>query len=328
VKGKRETKGITLIALIITIIIMLILAGVTISIAINGGLFQQASTAKEKMTQEQGREDIIIALSEMQISELGKLDIDKIIDEGNDITKYSDAIIGAEKLDSKTLEIEHKNGNIYIITFDEDDNMKVEWLGSNNNPRANIELNISSAEGENIPQITLTVMATEQKTGIQYIKLVQTGEIQNCGGGTAEEKNFTITENGKYEVEVQTTAGRISRKSIAITITTITSITAALESNNIISNPNVSSILDNEHDGYLVFYNYARNVEYSWLQPRKITSIKLFGRIASSWNTESISIYRLPTERRNVASNFYRFLVWNFRPMGNIRYTRHRMQGS
>jgi len=37
--------GITLIALVITIIIMLILAGVTISIVVNGGLFKQAQSA-------------------------------------------------------------------------------------------------------------------------------------------------------------------------------------------------------------------------------------------------------------------------------------------
>ena len=39
-------KGITLIALIITIIVMLILVGVTINVALNGGLFQKAEDAK------------------------------------------------------------------------------------------------------------------------------------------------------------------------------------------------------------------------------------------------------------------------------------------
>ena len=38
-------KGITLIALIITIIVMLILVGVTINVVLNGGLFQKAETA-------------------------------------------------------------------------------------------------------------------------------------------------------------------------------------------------------------------------------------------------------------------------------------------
>ena len=42
---KHTSKGITLIALVITIIVMLILAAVTISMAINGGLFEKAGKA-------------------------------------------------------------------------------------------------------------------------------------------------------------------------------------------------------------------------------------------------------------------------------------------
>ena len=41
----RGQKGITLIALVITIIVMLILVGVTISMAVNGGLFNYAKNA-------------------------------------------------------------------------------------------------------------------------------------------------------------------------------------------------------------------------------------------------------------------------------------------
>ena len=44
-KGKNTAKGITLIALVITIIVMLILVGVTISMALNGGLFGYAKKA-------------------------------------------------------------------------------------------------------------------------------------------------------------------------------------------------------------------------------------------------------------------------------------------
>lgn len=40
----KEQKGITLVALVITIIVMLILVGVSITVALNGGLF---STAKD-----------------------------------------------------------------------------------------------------------------------------------------------------------------------------------------------------------------------------------------------------------------------------------------
>mgnify|MGYP004659681087 FL=1 len=54
----KEQKGITLIALVITIIVMLILVAVTITRAINGGLFEKAGDAAGKtnnaLTQEQG----------------------------------------------------------------------------------------------------------------------------------------------------------------------------------------------------------------------------------------------------------------------------------
>ena len=45
---RKENKGITLVALVITIIILLILAGITISSLTNTGLFEKAKEAKEK----------------------------------------------------------------------------------------------------------------------------------------------------------------------------------------------------------------------------------------------------------------------------------------
>ena len=44
----RTEKGITLIALVITIIVMLILVAVTITMAVNGGLFEKAGEAAGK----------------------------------------------------------------------------------------------------------------------------------------------------------------------------------------------------------------------------------------------------------------------------------------
>ena len=44
----RKNKGITLIALVITIIILLILSGISISALTNQGLFKNAKLAKEK----------------------------------------------------------------------------------------------------------------------------------------------------------------------------------------------------------------------------------------------------------------------------------------
>lgn len=41
----KGQKGITLVALVITIIVMLILVGVSITVALNGGLFNTAKSA-------------------------------------------------------------------------------------------------------------------------------------------------------------------------------------------------------------------------------------------------------------------------------------------
>ena len=56
--GKKENRGITLIALVITIIILLILAGISISALTNQGLFRNAKAAQnatEKAEAEQGQ---------------------------------------------------------------------------------------------------------------------------------------------------------------------------------------------------------------------------------------------------------------------------------
>ena len=52
-KKSLKEKGITLIALVVTIIILLIIAGVTIGVATNGtGLFEKAKLATDKYSNE------------------------------------------------------------------------------------------------------------------------------------------------------------------------------------------------------------------------------------------------------------------------------------
>jgi len=64
--NKRCEKGITLIALVITIIVMLILVGVTITIAVNGGLFNYAQKAAVE-TNEALEDEQTLGTGEVQI---------------------------------------------------------------------------------------------------------------------------------------------------------------------------------------------------------------------------------------------------------------------
>ena len=61
----KDQKGITLVALIITIIVMLILVAVTISVALQGGLFQKARDAATGTKQAQLKEAATLAKAEV-----------------------------------------------------------------------------------------------------------------------------------------------------------------------------------------------------------------------------------------------------------------------
>ena len=76
----KETKGITLIALVITIIILLILAGITISALTNTGIFARANDAKEKTAMAQEDESVKMAVSSATIEGEGELTIENLQD--------------------------------------------------------------------------------------------------------------------------------------------------------------------------------------------------------------------------------------------------------
>ena len=64
----KENKGITLIALVITIIILIILAGISIRIALgNTGIINKAQTASEKTIKEAAKEAMNLKITNVQI---------------------------------------------------------------------------------------------------------------------------------------------------------------------------------------------------------------------------------------------------------------------
>ena len=72
--------GITLIALIITVIVMLILVGVTISVSLNGGLFETATKAATGTQKEKERERLTeVALASYNVSESKISDVDSLV---------------------------------------------------------------------------------------------------------------------------------------------------------------------------------------------------------------------------------------------------------
>ena len=67
----NKNKGITLVALVITIIILLILAGVVISALTQTGLFDNAKQAKNATENAQNKEECILNKYEQEIAGYG-----------------------------------------------------------------------------------------------------------------------------------------------------------------------------------------------------------------------------------------------------------------
>ena len=113
-KQKLKEKGITLIALVVTIIILLILAGVTLNMALSGdGLFSEAREAAEKYKKAQEDEAKLISEigKEMNSEYVGAYVEGYEPTEGTYIIEGNISGLGESNLDSKGNEINNENLN-------------------------------------------------------------------------------------------------------------------------------------------------------------------------------------------------------------------------
>ena len=112
-KRERKQTGITLIALVITVIVLLILAGVTIA-ALSGdnGILTRAKEAKEKTEQAQKDEEKI--LSEME-NMLENVDLDNVdLQDTNPAATIPENSIVLEGDANKGILIKDKNENEWV----------------------------------------------------------------------------------------------------------------------------------------------------------------------------------------------------------------------
>ena len=118
---KRDERGITLIALVITIIVLLILAGVTIStLTGENGIIGEASNSKIQTEISQEREIVdtasIIAMGKHKYGEITKENLDKELDKNPGSGKYSSEIveegIAVTFTESKRTYLVEENGNV------------------------------------------------------------------------------------------------------------------------------------------------------------------------------------------------------------------------
>ena len=189
-KINRE-KGITLIALVITIIILLILAGISISALTNQGLFKNAKTAQSKTEEANAKEKMRLLEQEWQIESVtsGEKTLETFLNE----KETEKSIDGYKKLEDGNYEV---YVNEYVGKLDKDGNLigEVEKAG----PRPTVSnITIKSEDGKteiaDHSQKTGTKLQINFNTGIENgtIKSV-TPAVPYTTNGTETEVTFTI----------------------------------------------------------------------------------------------------------------------------------------
>ena len=110
----REKNGITLIALVITIIVMLILVAVTISLAVNGGLFSYAGRAAHD-TELAKQEEQKLAEGQIKIDGKKYFSIDDYVRGAEGIVEYSESLLSTNGVLTTTAEYTDTNNDSAII---------------------------------------------------------------------------------------------------------------------------------------------------------------------------------------------------------------------
>ena len=117
IKNKRQ-RGVTLVALVITIILLLILAGITIS-ALSGdnGILKNATNAKDETEIAQGKEQLTTIYLEESLDNLGgNIEIDEYLDylENKGIPTREENSKSYAEVDGKIYEVAINNGNLSV----------------------------------------------------------------------------------------------------------------------------------------------------------------------------------------------------------------------
>ncbi len=257
-----QTKGITLIALIITIIVMLILTGVVIILMIkDNGIISIAQKSKEKYDKAEVKQEIEIAILDIQ-TEL------KLKEKQTDLDK--DII---EKLPNKLQDITiHENmiGEYKGYEYWIDEEYKVHVEGKTTNP---IKIKVTPTYiGTSSCDICIEASSTKGKiTKYQY-------KVNGENEQETDKSIFTLENlepKTKYKITVIVTDEKGNTKeSMPITIETGERTYIIKEGKLQVNGVSDRATVSQDEDGYLKIVINLRDLRGGWYFPYEITDYK------------------------------------------------------
>lgn len=187
----KKINGITLVALVITIIILLILAGITIS-TLNGenGLLSRVKQAKDNYSISEAKEKIEMAIADLRIEEEKK---------GESLTKEKLPKMNNDEIDVRNID----NFPVEVICnnykFNIDSNFNVTYVGKT---EETVITYTTEPEGyTNKDKIKILIKIKNSK-GIKSISTPSENDRIIAKGQTEVGIDYEVTANGKYTFKV------------------------------------------------------------------------------------------------------------------------------
>ena len=207
-KEKRKQNGITLIALVITIIVLLILAGISIAtLTGNNGLLSKATSAKEETKKAEIREEIELAIGAIQAEELpkgNKVTLETLAgteEESGQLENSKDLEGITAKLNGEKITGEYKGYNYKI-----DNNFNVSIEGEIEGIIVSCILN---PKGYTKDDVRISIVAASANGKIVSIES-KDGLVKNKDG------TYTVSKNGVYSFEITDEKNTSLKKDIEI----------------------------------------------------------------------------------------------------------------
>ena len=183
-KRTKAQKGITLVALIITIIVLLILAMVTINAVMDDGIIKHAKHATNKHEEEQSKEKVALALNEWKIVKYTQSDTNL----GDFLTgKFGEENVKQNEAGTYTVTVDK-----YNVTVSLDGN--ITGVTGNNNSSDN---NTENEETENIPEVITTYTVEEIEADEHLYAIGKTVSTYVVAKFNDDYTQVTITKNGE-----------------------------------------------------------------------------------------------------------------------------------
>ena len=222
--AKISNKGITLIALVVTIVVLLILAGITINAVMSeGGIFNTAKNSQETQNKAAAKEKVQTMLADMQIQKLVK---DKTLKEYLEEAGYTvteDTTAGTQKIVVDGYEVTIKEETLEITKVEKFIPIAATGISLNKTSKTILE-------GD---RLTLTATVTPENasnkkviwtSSVPAVATVNNGEVQALAEGTTmitattEDGSFTATCNITVEPKVTVTGVSLNRTNETIMV--------------------------------------------------------------------------------------------------------------